>query len=90
MSGGFFEYQQYHLGLMADEIQEIIDTNGKENGNGMCYNYSDATMEEFKSAVLLFRKAYIYAHRIDWLVSGDDGEEEFHVRLQQELNELNQ
>ena len=90
MSGGFFEYQQYHLGLMADEIQEIIDTNGKENSNGMYYDYSDATMEEFESAVLLLRKAYIYVRRIDWLVSGDDGEEDFHVRLQQELNELNQ
>ena len=87
---GFFEYQQYHLGEMADEIEHFIADNNKKNGDGMCYNYSDATIEELKSAVTTLRLAYIYAHRIDWLVSGDDGEETFHVRLQQELNEINQ
>ena len=31
------------------------------------------------------RAAAIYAQRIDWLVSGDDGEETFHQRLAEEL-----
>jgi len=74
---------------MADEIQEIIDTNGKENSNGMCYNYSEATMKEIESAVTILRLAYIYVRRIDWLVSGDDSEEAFHERLQKEIKEVN-
>ena len=69
---------------MADEIERLVTDNNK-----MDYPYSEATMEEFKSAVTILRSAYIYAHRIDWLVSGDDGEETFHIRLQEALNDLN-
>jgi hypothetical protein len=31
------------------------------------------------------KAGYIYAHRIDWLLSGDDGEESFNKRLTEEL-----
>jgi hypothetical protein len=30
-------------------------------------------------------QALIYAQRIDWLVSGDDGEDTFHARLAEDL-----
>lgn len=30
----------------------------------------------------------IYTQRIDWLLSGDDGEESFHSRLKEELDKL--
>lgn len=52
------------------------------------YGYSKDTIKEFRKAVKLLRKAYVYAQRIDWLLSGDDGEESFHERLKEELNEL--
>lgn len=32
--------------------------------------------------------ANIYLHRIDWLLSGDDGEDSFHSRLKEELLNL--
>ena len=32
--------------------------------------------------------AYIYAQRIDWMLSGDDGEDDLVRRLNQELHEL--
>jgi hypothetical protein len=32
--------------------------------------------------------AAIYVQRIDWLMSGDDGEESFMRRLKEELDEL--
>jgi hypothetical protein len=31
----------------------------------------------------------VYAQRVDWLVSGDDGEESFITRLAEDLKELN-
>jgi len=34
----------------------------------------------------LLKKAQIYAQRIDWLLSGDDGEDTFHKRLSQDLS----
>ena len=43
-----------------------------------------------KKAIIILRKAYIYARRIDWLVSGDDGDNDFKERLKEELKELNE
>ena len=52
------------------------------------YEYSKETIKEFKKGLAILRKAYIYAQRIDWLLSGDDGEESFHKRLKEELDNL--
>jgi hypothetical protein len=47
--------------------------------------HEDEVIEKFKEAVEVLKKAYTYAHRIDWLLSGDDGEESFLRRLKEEL-----
>jgi hypothetical protein len=52
------------------------------------YKYPDDVIEEFKKGVEILRKAHVYAQRIDWLVSGDDGEESFHRRLKEDLDKL--
>ena len=49
------------------------------------YGYSEETLEEFKKGLDILRKASIYTQRIDWLLSGDDGEESFHKRLKEDL-----
>jgi len=36
----------------------------------------------------ILRQAHVYAQRIDWLVSGDDGEDSFHRRLKHDLEKL--
>jgi hypothetical protein len=46
------------------------------------------TMEQFKKALKTLRQAYVYAQRIDWLLSCDDGEDCFHRRLKIELEKL--
>jgi len=51
------------------------------------YKYSDKTIEEFKNAYNTIKKAQIYIQRLDWLLSGDDGEDSFLKRLKKELNE---
>ena len=95
MSGGHFDYQQYRLHDIAESIEEEISHNNiKPDGwdawcgewNGQLY--SDETIEKFKEGVKFLRIAETYAQRIDWLLSGDDGEEEFHKRLKQDLEEL--
>jgi hypothetical protein len=45
-------------------------------------------VEEFKNAAKYLRIAYVYAQRVDWLISGDDGEESFLERLKEELEKL--
>jgi len=49
-------------------------------------NYSDKTIQEFENGIDIVKKAYIYMQRIDWLLSGDDGEDTFHERLKEDLN----
>jgi hypothetical protein len=45
-------------------------------------------IEKFKEGLEILRKAEIYAQRIDWLISGDDGEESFLERLKEDLGKL--
>ena len=102
--GSLCDYQQYHIRDMWERIQEEIDSNNKPYYENPEYEweklankdffeeggkrYSDETIAEFKNGIEILKKAYIYAQRIDWLLSGDDGEESFHERLKEELQQL--
>jgi len=94
MSGGHFDYDQYKLGNIADTIQEIIHNNDSEEinewGDTLGRGYSAETILEFRDAISHLRLAQIYAHEIDWLLSGDTGEERFHVRLNKDIKSLTQ
>jgi hypothetical protein len=89
MSGGHFDYDQYRIGQIADSISHIISTNDStekdEYGDDIGYHYSPEIIARFREAVTVLRKAEIMAQRIDWLVSGDDGEESFMRRWDEEL-----
>ena len=89
MSGGHFNYDQYKIGYIADEVEELILKNGSEEKDEWGYNkhcsFSPETIEEFRKGLRILRQAQIYAQRIDWLVSGDDGEDTFHTRLDHDL-----
>lgn len=92
MSGGHFDYKQYEIGYMADEVEDLILNNDSEEknewGDSVGRGYSAETIEEFRKALHYLRMAQLYVHRIDWLVSGDDGEDSFHSRLKVGLNIL--
>lgn len=108
MSGGAFNYDQYKIGYMVDQIEEIVVKNGVEKTpeelkdefwrdpdwyekypeDKFHYQYPDEVIEKMKEGVEILKRAQIYAHRIDWLLSGDDGEESFLKRLEEDLNEL--
>ena len=92
MSGGHFNYKQHTLLDMADDIGSAILTNDStekdEWGYSIGRQYSPETIAEFEVAVKALKTGYVYAQRIDWLLSGDDGEDSFHKRLQAQLKEL--
>lgn len=52
------------------------------------YKYPDEVIEKFKEGLHYLKNAYIYAQRIDWLISGDDSEEAFLERLEEELQKI--
>lgn len=89
MSGGYFGYDQYKIGYIVDSIEQlVIDNDSKEVdqwGNTKGRDYCKDTIKAFEEAIFFLRTAQIYAHRIDWLVSGDDSEGSFHKRLAEEL-----
>lgn len=89
MSGGHWNYKQYQIRQAVDDIDQMIRTNDdktpNEWGNPTGYHFPPAVIEEFRRAMAVLQAAEIYWHRIDWLVSGDDGEESFLARIQKDL-----
>jgi hypothetical protein len=108
MSGGSFQYDQYKIGYIADQIEEVIIKNGvkktpeeiKDEGwrddswyekypeDKFHYQYPDEVIEKMKEAVKALKIAQEYAQRVDWLLSGDDGEESFLRRLDENLKKI--
>ena len=86
MSGGHFDYKQYDLQYISDEIEQVIREfergEKSEWGDYPKWNFKNPkTIDEFREGIWLLKMARIYAQRIDWLLSADDGEEDFHERL---------
>ena len=81
MSGGHFEYNCFRISQFADDLQHEIDVNDSGEDNGFCGtigdNYSEATIERLVKAQRIISFAGKLAREIEWLYSGDHGEESF-------------
>lgn len=93
MSGGHFDYNQHRITDIAESLESAIlqneSTDINKYGEALGYGFSKETIEEFKQGLNYLKLAVIYAQRIDYLLSGDDGEENFHKRLKEDLKEYN-
>lgn len=105
MSGGFFNYKQWHIDNIAEQIEQEVILSGKPipkqkwnyserqefeetHKQPMNYAFPEEVLRRLEEAIYALRRAAIYAQRTDYLISGDDGEESFERRLQEELTEL--
>lgn len=91
MSGGTFDYSQRRIEEIADEIEQELEQQGKETGDyfsGEYPTYSEEVQQRLREGVQCLRRAYVYAQRADWLFAGDDGEETFLERLNNDLKKL--
>jgi len=104
MSGGAFGYAQFHIEEIKDSIQQVLDNQGLEKPKDeLCeqsdyyekyteekfnYTYQPKVQEKLREAIKALETANIYAQCVDWLLSGDDGEETFLERLENELKEI--
>lgn len=79
MSGGHWDYRQYQIEDMATDIERIIELDCAESG---------PVLERFEKAAKTLRMAAAMAHRIDWLLSGDDSEETFLARWDKDMAKL--
>ena len=108
MSGGRWEYIQYRFTDVAEDIDKLIEQNGKPKSKeelkergwygadwyekypedlNHC-RYEDEVLEQFKKASNAIKIAQVYVQRMDWLLSGDDGEESFLRRIDEDLKKL--
>ena len=82
MSGGRFDYNQYKLQYLAEDIQEIIERNNPLNPGD---RHSPEIIERYKEAAYNLERTYQMVQRIDWLESCDDGPEAFMERWDAEV-----
>ena len=84
MSGGHFNYQQHSLESIASLIDELIEYNNNTDLDRYGYpignNFPEDIISKFDETRRTLRLAAAMVQRIDWLVSGDDGEESFRER----------
>lgn len=101
MSGGHWDYLQYRLTEVIEDLDRLIQCNGGENAEREetpfeprfsedYYTFSPEVISEFKRGLDIIAKAQVYMQRMDWLLSGDDGEESFLKRLSEDLTKLKQ
>jgi len=102
MSGGAFDYNQYKIRQILEVIQHELDKQGQEKQIEVWQKeyfekYPEARFEEvyrediqqiFKDGIDILKKAEVYAQRIDWFLSGDDGEDSLVSRLKSDLDKL--
>ena len=103
MSGGAFDYKQHHIRDIHESIQCELNKQGKEKVLEFWMDkdyyekypnekfnpiYREDIQKIFKEGVEALKRAEIYAQRIDWYLSGDDGEESLISRLKEDLDKL--
>lgn len=84
MSGGYFNGIQFQILNTVEEIDRLIQDNNKKDEYSYSTDYSPATIEKFIEAKETLRLTAMMIQGIDYLVSGDDGEDSFHKRWEWE------
>jgi hypothetical protein len=96
MSGGAFNYAQHSIRDIIDKLDRVMEQQNQLNPDYGKDIWEPEFLREDSLEVQLIiaegihalKRAYIFAQRIDWYLSGDDGEESLYRRLLEELNEL--
>ena len=95
MSGGHFEYDQFRIKTIWETIRAELDRQSNQKPDDEYYygedkypTYPKQIQDIFKDAIKYLKLAEIYAQRIDYFLSGDDGEENFIKRLEEEINNV--
>jgi hypothetical protein len=80
---------QHNIRDIYETIELHIEKQGKETEwGGKNFIFEQEVLKHLQDAIECLKKAYVYAHRVDWLLAGDDGEETFIQRLKSDLSKL--
>ena len=76
MSGGHYDYYQWHIADVADKMEEDLARIGTQNQwEDVPYGLEDSTIAALRMAISLLRASADIVHDIDWCMSGDTGED---------------
>jgi hypothetical protein len=85
MSGGFWNYDDWKLNHIADELRREIAKCRTETDYS---NYSKDFIDEMSCVYNSLRELAVKLRRIDWVLSADDGESAYATRLIKDLAEI--
>jgi hypothetical protein len=80
VSGGTFNnngYIYYQVHQFADELENRIENNGQEDEYGYSSNYSESVLQVLRAQVPELRRIAAMMRAVDYLYSGDHGEDSF-------------
>lgn len=93
MSGGYFDYSHFQVEMLAEELKRFVNKQWQfkrgdkvpDLGEGEWdHKLSAKTLQKIEHTANMLYKAANMAHRVDYLLSGDDSEERFHLRWDEE------
>ena len=80
MSDGIWNYEQYSVQIAIEELEQLSSDELEE--------LDAITQSNYFALIAELKKCYIHMQRLDWLLSGDDGQETYHERLAEDLAKL--
>lgn len=75
-----FDYRQRHIREISERVEQEI----RSPPEGAA-DYDEQTVGLLLKAALCLREAYVYAERVDRLLSGDDSPEAFAEKLNSDM-----
>ena len=88
MSGGHFQYQQFQFGMIVESIRSVIENNDSTEDDGFGHDVGihlpPDIIAKFVETANAVERAEKMVTRVDWLLSGDDGEDSFRRRWKEE------
>lgn len=79
MSGGGIDYAQFKISTIIDDVKKAYEQHSRYE------QLSQITIDDLQHFLTILKLTEVYAERFDYLFGGDDGEETFHERLQEDL-----
>lgn len=86
MSGGHFcdnSYPYYKVSQFADELEQEIATNNTVNEYGDKYNFDPDVIDYLEAQIPNLRKMAEIMRAVDYLYSGDCGDDGFLLRVKE-------
>ena len=68
MSGGFFDYKQFHIQYITDELEETIENQKSRLENNDPGHYSKEMIEEMERVLKRLKEDYVLIHHIKYIL----------------------